>query len=126
LFGGTLEDSWPGPCRQASNIEARNSTAGSAIERRSNLIQIVISQVQQEMARSAEMPQDRVTALQDAFAAVMHDPRYVDEAQKQLHENEPVGAARVTEIVQKMTSAPREILDAFRDAAMKTDLVAKP
>jgi hypothetical protein len=67
-----------------------------------------------------------VTALQDAFEAVMHDPRYVDEAQKQLLENEPVGAARVTEIVQNMTSARREILDAFRDAAMKTNLAAKP
>jgi tripartite-type tricarboxylate transporter receptor subunit TctC len=37
----------------------------------------------QEMARPfaapPEMPQDRVTALQDAFEAVMHDPRYVDD-----------------------------------------------
>jgi tripartite-type tricarboxylate transporter receptor subunit TctC len=67
-----------------------------------------------------DVPAERVEALRKAFAATMKDPDYVAEGHKVRLDMNPLGAARVTQIVNGTVHAPPNIVAKAR-AALGTD-----
>ena len=57
------------------------------------------------------LPAERVTALRDAFDAVMKDPEFIAEAKKQGLEVDPMSGADVQALVERLYSTPPEIIE---------------
>jgi len=67
-----------------------------------------------------DVPADRVAALRKAFAATMQDPDYIAEGNKVRLDMNPLGAERVTELVNATIHAPANVVAKAR-AALGTD-----
>ena len=67
-----------------------------------------------------EVPADRVEALRKAFAATMKDPDYIAEGNKVRLDMNPLGAERVTPLVNATVHAPPNVVAKAR-AALGTD-----
>jgi tripartite-type tricarboxylate transporter receptor subunit TctC len=67
-----------------------------------------------------EVPADRVAALRAAFAATMKDPDYIAEGNRVRLDMNPLGAERVTELVNATVYAPAPIVAKAR-AALGTE-----
>jgi tripartite-type tricarboxylate transporter receptor subunit TctC len=67
-----------------------------------------------------DVPADRVAALRTAFAATMQDPDYIAEGNKVRLDMNPLGAARITQLVNATIHAPANVVAKAR-AALGTD-----
>lgn len=67
-------------------------------------------------AAPPNVPADRVAALRAAFDATMTDPQFMAEADKQGLEIQPVPGARLQQLVTRMFAAPKEAIEAARNA----------
>ena len=65
------------------------------------------------------VPADRAEALQTAFMATMKDPAFLEDAKKQDLEVNPVSGKRVAELIAKIYSAPKEIVQRAKEASEK-------
>lgn len=64
------------------------------------------------------IPADRVAALRSSFMAVMKDPGFVKAADQAKLEITPVSGDAVQKIISDMFSAPKDVIEASRIAAM--------
>jgi tripartite-type tricarboxylate transporter receptor subunit TctC len=62
------------------------------------------------------VPAERVAILRDAFRRTMNDPRFIEEANRQGIELEPVYGERLQSIVTQMLETPRDIVDKLDEA----------
>jgi tripartite-type tricarboxylate transporter receptor subunit TctC len=60
------------------------------------------------------VPAERAKALRDAFLAVNHDPRYLEEAARLRLEVSPIGADEVAATIDRIATAPPAVLDYLR------------
>ena len=67
-----------------------------------------------------EVPADKVAALRAAFAATMKDPDYIAEGNRVRLDMNPLGAERVTQLVNATVYAPPNVVTKAR-AALGTD-----
>ncbi|MBX9740449.1 MAG: hypothetical protein K2X62_10265 [Beijerinckiaceae bacterium] len=58
-----------------------------------------------------DVPAERVKALRDAFDATMKDPEFLEAAQKERLEINPVGGEELQKIVSEIVSAPKETIE---------------
>lgn len=58
-----------------------------------------------------DVPRDRVNALRHAFAEVMRDKELIEEAKKQGLEIDPIGPDKLKEIIDRLASTPKDIVD---------------
>jgi tripartite-type tricarboxylate transporter receptor subunit TctC len=61
-------------------------------------------------ATPPEVPEDRVNALREAFAATMRDPAFVADANRINVEIEPVPAAELDELTVKLFNTPQSVI----------------
>ena len=71
-----------------------------------------------------EVPADRVAALRAAFAATMKDPDYIADGNRVRLDMNPLGAERVTQLVNATVNAPPNVVAKAR-AALGTDKGSK-
>jgi tripartite-type tricarboxylate transporter receptor subunit TctC len=83
----------------------KNGTARALIE----LAEIPYT-LSRPFAAPPGVPQDRATALQEAFLAVHQDPQYRDEAARLKIDVSPVGADDVLRAIARIAAAPPELL----------------
>ncbi|MGB5081046.1 MAG: hypothetical protein WBO23_09930, partial [Burkholderiales bacterium] len=69
------------------------------------------------------VPADRAKALQDSFMAVVKDPAFVAEAEKQKLEINPLSGQRVAALINRMTQTPVGIVNLAREATDKEDRI---
>ena len=65
-------------------------------------------------AAPPELPRDRAAALQDAFMAAHHDPRFLQEAKITDVDVSPVSAADLRRAIEDMARARPETFDYIR------------
>lgn len=85
-----------------------------------NIIDLI--QSSQVMARPFASPRDvpaaRVAALRAAFDRTLTDPAFLEAAQKQALELEPVSGAHIQEVVARIAKTPADVAILFRDKVM--------
>jgi tripartite-type tricarboxylate transporter receptor subunit TctC len=64
----------------------------------------------------AGTPPDRVKTLRDAFDKTMADPDFLEDAKKQRLDIEPLGGAKVQELIEKVYATPANIVDRAKAA----------
>jgi tripartite-type tricarboxylate transporter receptor subunit TctC len=62
------------------------------------------------------VPADRVNALRDAFNAVLRDSDFQAEAEKTKNEINAVDGREIQALLEKVSSAPRSVIDKLTDA----------
>jgi tripartite-type tricarboxylate transporter receptor subunit TctC len=67
------------------------------------------------------VPEARVKALQAAFMSTMKDPKFRADAKKINLEVEPIDGAEIQNIVKSMYEAPKEIVQAAKEAIERSD-----
>jgi tripartite-type tricarboxylate transporter receptor subunit TctC len=65
------------------------------------------------------VPADRVAALRDAFDATMRDPDFLAEAARQKLVINPVGGARIAEVLAQIYALPKDLLDRAATLSVK-------
>jgi tripartite-type tricarboxylate transporter receptor subunit TctC len=70
--------------------------------------------ISRPFAAPPDVPAERATALQAAFAAVHKDPQYLDEAAKLRLEVSPIGSRDVLDTIDRIAAAPPSVLDYLR------------
>jgi tripartite-type tricarboxylate transporter receptor subunit TctC len=64
----------------------------------------------------AGTPPDRVKILREAFDKTMKDPAFLEDAQKQRLDIEPLGGAKVQELIEKVYATPARIVERAKAA----------
>jgi tripartite-type tricarboxylate transporter receptor subunit TctC len=67
------------------------------------------------------IPDARAKALQAAFMATMKDPKFKADAKKIDLEVEPISGDRIEKIVKSMYNAPKNIVEAAKQAIERED-----
>jgi tripartite-type tricarboxylate transporter receptor subunit TctC len=62
------------------------------------------------------VPQERVTAMRQAFNAMLKDPDFLDEAKKTRMDLDPVTGEEVEQLLQRVYSTPQDIVEYTRKA----------
>jgi hypothetical protein len=80
------------------------------------LIELIVSgtQLGRPLATTPGVPEERLKALREAFAATMKDPEFVEEARKLNFEVEPVLGDALQEVVAKVLGTPKNVADRAR------------
>jgi len=68
------------------------------------------------LAAAPDVPEDRLSALEKAYAATLNDPAFREEARKLGFPIQPLSRKTVTEAVERMTSTSEETLQTVRKA----------
>jgi tripartite-type tricarboxylate transporter receptor subunit TctC len=91
---------------------------GIALEDADTLWRIML--IQKAMGRpfavGPNVPADRVKALRDAFNAVLRDSDFQAEAEKTKNEINAVDGREIQALLEKVSSAPRSVIDKLTDA----------
>jgi tripartite-type tricarboxylate transporter receptor subunit TctC len=61
-----------------------------------------------------DVPAERAAALQEAFAATMKDPLYLDEARRIGLETNWLGAKEIADRVHEINETPQSVVDRLR------------
>jgi tripartite-type tricarboxylate transporter receptor subunit TctC len=69
---------------------------------------------------TADIPDDRLSALRGAFNAIMKDPQFLAEAEREKLEINPVAGEEIQEAVSKTVNAPREVVDLLTAATAES------
>jgi tripartite-type tricarboxylate transporter receptor subunit TctC len=82
------------------------------------IVELVIGQqvFQRSYIAPPEIPAAQLSILRKAFDATMTDPQYLADAKKLRIDIEPLGGAKVQEIVQKLHATPKNVVQAARAA----------
>jgi tripartite-type tricarboxylate transporter receptor subunit TctC len=68
-----------------------------------------------------DLPSDRAKALQKAFMETMKDPKFRADAKKIDLEVSPISGDKIEKIVKSMYGAPKEIVEAAKQAIERED-----
>lgn len=77
-----------------------------------------IATVGRSFALPPEVPQARVAAMRQAFAATMSDPRFLADAKKRKMDVEPMSGEKIQAVIAKSVATPQAIIEKAR-AALK-------
>jgi tripartite-type tricarboxylate transporter receptor subunit TctC len=66
-----------------------------------------------------DVPAERVTALQRAFAETMQDPQYLDEARRIGLDTNWLGSEDMMQRVRQIMETPQPVIDRLRDLLAK-------
>jgi tripartite-type tricarboxylate transporter receptor subunit TctC len=93
-------------------------TPGMAVEEAETFWRIML--IQKAMGRpfaiGPKVPPERVKALRDAFKAVLRDAEFQEEARRGKQELLAVDGAEVQAMLEKISLAPRAVIDRLNDA----------
>jgi hypothetical protein len=80
------------------------------------LVELIVSgtQLGRPLATTPGVPEDRLKALREAFAATMKDREFLEEAKKLNFEVEPVLGDALQKVVAKVLSTPKSVADRAR------------
>ena len=103
-----------GPRAADLNAPSLESLAKSDEDRQ--LIELIVSgtQLGRPLATTPGIPEDRLNALREAFAATMKDPEFLAEAKKLNFDVEPVLGDALHKVVVKVLSTPKSVAERAR------------
>jgi tripartite-type tricarboxylate transporter receptor subunit TctC len=80
------------------------------------LIELIVSgtQLGRPLATTPGVPEQRLKALRDAFAATMQDPEFLEEARKLNFEVDPVLGDALQKVVSRVLTTPRSVAERAR------------
>jgi ABC-type phosphate/phosphonate transport system substrate-binding protein len=101
---------------RASDLDAPSleDLAKSSEDRQ--LVELIVSgtQLGRPLATTPGVPEERLKALREAFAATMKDPEFLQEARKLNFEVAPVLGDALQKVVAKVLSTPKSVADRAR------------
>lgn len=99
-----------------SNLPLALEFAKSADDRKLMELFFAAEEIGYPYAAPPDVPADRLTVLRKAFADTLSDPQFIEEAQKQGLDVNPVTWQQMTEVIENAFAAPRPTIARLREA----------